>query len=92
MCYRTKVRNNLYNLKNKPEVDMVKVYNAVMCTNVDTLPEGFERNLVSKLIYLLDFEHDEAVLHLCQLSYEDGYEDGYGNGLYQRYRGYGIEY
>lgn len=92
MCYRTKVHSNLYNLKDEPEVDMLKVYNAMMCTNVDTLPEGFERNLVRKLIHLLDFEHDEAVLHLRQLSYEDGYEDGYGNGLYQWYKDDGVRY
>lgn len=92
MCYRTKVRSNLYNLKNESDVDMIKVYNAVMCTEVDTLPEAFERDLVRKLIYLLDFEHDETVLHLRQLSYEDGYEDGYGNGLYQWYRDDGIKY
>lgn len=83
MCYRAKVRSNLYNLKNEPDVDMVKVYNAVMGTKVDDLPEEFERNLVRKLVYLLDFEHDEAVLHLRQLSYEDGYGDGYAEGLYQ---------
>ena len=83
MCYRAKVRSDLYNLKNEPNINMVKVYNAVMGTKVDTLPEGFERMLTGKLVYLLDFEHDEAVSHLCQLSYEDGYGDGYAEGLYQ---------
>lgn len=83
MCYRAKVRSDLYNLKNKPNIDMVNVYNAVMGAEVDTLPEGFERMLARKLVYLLDFEHDEVVLQLRQLSYEDGYGDGYAEGLYQ---------
>lgn len=80
MSERTKVQVNLTNLRNRTRVNVIDVYNAVMGTDVDTLPVGYARHMAEKLSHLLDFQNDEEVRRLRKMSYEAGYEDGYEEG------------
>lgn len=80
MSERTKVQVNLTNLRNRTRVNVIDVYNAVMGTDVYTLPVGYARHMAENLSYLLDFQNDEEVRRLRKMSYEAGYEDGYEEG------------